>query len=208
MLAHPDGDASPLDSNVNEDRFRTRAEDRSDMSWLDTGRIAGAQWFETTGLEAMLNYGAFQVGGEQFFNWTQRDNLSQGNGTNLFFNGGYMWAGYFLTGEHTPIDRKNSTLQRTRPFENFFLVDRLRGGTSAGWGAWQAVARLSYLDLSDRNIQGGMGRDLTLGLNWWWTSHSRLQLNLVRGNITNHAPVGGYTSGDFWALGTRLAVDF
>jgi phosphate-selective porin OprO/OprP len=67
---------------------------------------------------------------------------------------------------------------------------------------------MSYLDLSDQDIQGGVGRNVTLGLNWWWNSHARLQVNLVRGNITEHRPQGGFTEGDFWALGTRMAVDF
>ncbi len=208
MLAHPDGNPSPPDSEVNEARFRTRSEIRSDLRWLNTGRIAGAQWFETAGLEALFNYGPLQIVGEQQFNWTQRDNVTPGTGPDLFFHGGYIYAAYFLTGEHVPIDRKTSTIKRTKPFENFFLIDRLRGGTAAGWGAWQVALRLSYVDLTNRDIQGGVGRNVTFGLNWWWTAHSRLQLNLVRGNITDHAPVGGYTAGDFWALGTRMAVDF
>jgi phosphate-selective porin OprO/OprP len=208
MLARPDGNASPVETNSNEGRFRTRSELRSDSRWLDTGRIPGADWYEIAGLETIFNYAALQLVGEQQFNWVQRDDSTRGTGPDVFFHGGYFYVAYFLTGEHVPIDRESSTIERTKPFENFFLVERLRGGTGTGWGAWQVALRMSYLDLSDQDIQGGVGRNVTLGLNWWWTSHSRLQVNLVRGNITDHRPQGGFTEGDFWALGTRMAVDF
>ena len=208
MLARPDGDVSPLDSNPNEGRFRTRSELRSDERWLNTGRIRGAEWYEIAGLETIFNYGAFQFVAEQQFSWLQRDNTTPGTGPDLFFHGGYFYVAYFLTGEHVPIDRKRSTIERTKPFENFFLVERLRGGTESGWGAWQVALRLSYLDLTDRDIEGGVGRNVSLGLNWWWTSHSRLQLNIIRGDIADHRPQGGFTEGDFWAIGTRMAVDF
>ncbi len=208
MLARPDGDVSPFDSNPNEGRFRTRSEVRSDERWLNTGRIRGAQWYEITGLETIFNYGPFQFVAEQQFNWMQRDDVTPGTGPDLFFHGGYFYVAYFLTGEHVPINRKRSVIERTKPFENFFLVERLRGGTGSGWGAWQVALRLSYLDLTDHDIEGGFGRNVSLGLNWWWTSHSRLQVNVVRGDITDHEPVGGFTEGDFWAVGTRMAVDF
>jgi phosphate-selective porin OprO and OprP len=65
------------------------------------------------------------------------------------FGGGYVYVAYFLTGEHTPWERKSGTLGRTKPFENFFLVRRCDGGLGRGWGAWQVAARYSYGDFSD-----------------------------------------------------------
>ena len=38
MLARPDGDVDPNDTNRNEGRFRTRGEIRSNRRWIDTGR--------------------------------------------------------------------------------------------------------------------------------------------------------------------------
>ncbi len=208
MVARPDGDRDPTDTNFNDGRFRTRMELRSDERWLNTGRIAGADWYEIAGLETMFNYGPFQFVAEQQFSWMQRDNFTPNTGPDLFFHGGYFFVAYFLTGEYTPINRKTGMIGRVKPFENFFLVERLRGGTESGWGAWQVALRASYLDLTDQDIQGGVGRNATLGLNWWWTPHSRIQFNAVCGDIDEHAPVGGFTQGDFWAVGTRMAVDF
>src|SRR5690606_10697989 len=69
MLARPDGDANPLDTNSNEGRFRTRPEARSDSRWIDTGRIPGAQWYEIVGLETIFNVGSLQIVGEYQSNW-------------------------------------------------------------------------------------------------------------------------------------------
>jgi phosphate-selective porin OprO/OprP len=203
MLARPDGNASPADTNRNEGRFRTRVEARSDERWLNTGRIAGAEWYEIMGVEAMLNVGPLQIVHEYQFNWLQRQ-----SGPDLFFQGAYVYVAYMLTGEHIPYDRSKSSIDTMKPFENFFLVNRCRGGTGGGWGAWQVAVRYSYLDLSDQDIQGGVGSNLTFALNWYWTANSKLQVNYITGQIDEHAPVGGFTSGNYSILGTRFLMFF
>lgn len=203
MAARPDGDADPLDTNRNEGRFRTRGELRSDNRWIDTGRIAGADWFDTLGLETILNLGPLQIVSEYQNTWLDRD-----DGSALFFHGAYVYAAYFLTGEHQPYDRESGTIDCAEPFENFFLVERCRGGVGAGWGAWQVAARYSYLDLTDEDIRGGVEHNVTLALNWLWTSHSKLQFNAIYADIRDHAPVGGFTSGHFTGIGSRFMVDF
>jgi phosphate-selective porin OprO/OprP len=111
-----------------------------------------------------------------------------------------------LTGEHIPYDRDSGTIGTLEPFENFFLVDRCCGGHGAGWGAWQVGARYSYLDLTDENIAGGVENNFTLALNWIWSKNAKWQFNYVQGEITDHAPVGGYTDGNFSILGTRFML--
>jgi len=203
MFARPDGDAFAADTNSNEGRFRTRMEARSDQRWLNTDRIAGITAYEIMGIEAMLNVGPVQVVHEYQFNWSQRE-----NDTDLFFHGAYVFVSYFLTGEFQPYDRQRGIIGRVKPYENFFLVDRCRGGRGWGMGAWQIAARYSYLDLSDENILGGVGRNLTLGLNWFWTPYSKIQFNYIYGDIENHAPVNTFTSGNYHIFGTRFMVDF
>lgn len=208
MVARPDGDNDPAETNRNEGRFRTRSELRSGRRWLDTGRISGAEWFETVGLESILNVGPLQVTGEYQFNWMQRDDTTAGTGPDLFFHGAYIYAAYMLTGEHVPYSRRSGTIGRVKPFENFFLVDRCSGGTSTGWGAWQVALRYSYLDLTDGDIQGGVENNLTLGLVWYLNSNASMQFNAIYGDIRNHAPAGGFSDGHFTALGTRLRINF
>jgi phosphate-selective porin OprO/OprP len=208
MAADPDGDVSPDDTNANEARFRTRAEERSNQRWLDTGRIAGASAYEILGLESILNIGPLQIVGEYQTNWVQRDDAPPGGGPGLFFHGGYVYVAYMLTGEHVPYDRESGTIDRIEPLESFFVVERCRGGLGSGWGAWQVALRYSHLDLSDDNILGGVGDDVTLGLVWYFNPYANLQFNAVYGMIDEHAPVGGFTEGDFTALGTRLRMEF
>jgi phosphate-selective porin OprO/OprP len=113
-----------------------------------------------------------------------------------------------LTGEHVPYKRSGGTIDRVKPFENFFLVNRCGNGGGGGWGAWQLALRYSYLDLTDNDIQGGVEDNITLGLVWYLNPYSSFQFNAVYGDIEKHAPVGGFTDGHFTAIGTRLRVDF
>lgn len=203
MLARPDGDASPLDTNENLGQFATNAEVRSERRWLDTGPIAGAHWYEILGLEAMLNIGPLQITSEFMQTWLRRD-----GGTPVQFQGEYVYVSYFLTGEHIPYQRKNGSIGRVEPFENFFLVERCKGGVGGGWGAWQVAARYSHLDLTDSDILGGIGDTWTLAMNWHWTAHSKLQFDATTGQIRDHFPVAGFTAGRFVGLGTRFNIDF
>jgi phosphate-selective porin OprO/OprP len=181
---------------------------RSDSRWIDTGRIAGADWYEILGFESILNVGPLQIVGEYQTNWMQRDATTVGTGPDLFFHGAYVYLAYMLTGEHVPYSRRSGTIDRVRPFENFFLVNTCSDGVAGGWGAWQVALRYSYLDLTDNDILGGVENNATLGLVWYFNSHSSLQFNAVYGDIEDRAPVGGYTDGHFTALGTRLRVNF
>ncbi len=208
MVADPDGDVDPRDTNANEARFRTRNEVRSDRRWLDTGPIAGALSFEILGLESIFNVGPLQITGEYMTNWVQRDATTPGTGPDLHFHGAYVYVAYMLTGEHVPYSRESGTIGRVKPFENFFVVNRCDGGIGRGWGAWQVALRYSYLDLTDGDIHGGVGNDVTLGLNWYFNAHANLQLNAMYGDIEEHRPVGGFTSGHFTILETRFRMDF
>ncbi|MCA9023036.1 MAG: ATPase [Planctomycetaceae bacterium] len=204
MWAKPDGNPSATASNTNEARFRTRPEARTSSRWIDTGAIAGATWFNTLGFEAMLNVGSFGVVSEY-----QVTQVGRGeSGSDLTFQGAYVEAGYFLTGEYQPIDRKSGTIGRVKPLENFFLVRTCDGETGGGWGAWQVVARYSYLDLSDGNVTGGDERNFTFGMNWWWNSHSRVQFNYIHAQIDDRGPVDGFTGGRADLFGARFMVDF
>lgn len=208
-----DGDVA---GGQNDTRFRTRPEARSSDRWLSTGFIDGATDYQQVGLEGILNVGSFQITGEYLFNPVQREPRGAFGGEDLFFHGGYVYATYYLTGEHLPYDRKSGTLGRLVPHENFFLVDRLKGGTGRGWGALGLGLRYSYIDLTDDDIAGGVGNSIALGLNWHWTAYSRLQANMLWGDIqsggqeVNGVPrtAANELSGQYSILGFRYAIDF
>jgi phosphate-selective porin OprO/OprP len=70
------------------------------------------------------------------------------------------------------------------------------------------AVRYSYLDLTDADIAGGRDQSLTAGLNWHWTAYSKLQMEAAYGEITGHAPVGGFTRGDYSVAAMRFSIDF
>lgn len=195
---------------VNDDspasQWRTRPEARSDGRWLDTGFVPNADETALIGIESVLNVGAFQLSGEYM-----RLNVNRrGIDPNLEFDGGYVQAAYFLTGEHMPWNRKTGTLGRVTPFENFFLVRGCDCETKRGWGAWQVAARFSWADLSNEDILGGEGEALTLGVNWLFNPYARMQFNYSTGQISNNsALVGGPdVNGNYDIFGIRMMVDF
>lgn len=208
MAANPDGDSTAATTSANQGRFRTRMSNRSSSRWLDTGRIAGAEWYETLAFETMLNVGAFQMSGEYMQTWLQRDSVTAGTGPDLSFQGYYVQASYFLTGEHIPVKRSVGSINRIKPFENFFLVDKCCGERGRGWGAWQVAGRFGMLDISDNDIRGGVGRLATGAVNWYWTPYSRMQFNLLYGDISDHAAVAGFTGGNSLTAGIRFGADF
>ena len=220
--AEPDGSAIPGRA-PNEAQFCTRPEARSTEQWLTTGRITGADNYQLLGLENVWNFGSLQLVGEYQNIWLERDPGTADSDADLRFDGAYMYAAYFLTGEHMPWKRSSGTLDRVQPLENFFLVDTCSDGVQGGWGAWQVAYRVSYADFNDDNIFGGRGLSHTLGVNWYWNAYARMQFNAIYGEIddaavsdgentrnlvTNVTPAGSIQSGNYTILGMRFMVDF
>jgi phosphate-selective porin OprO/OprP len=89
------------------------------------------------------------------------------------FQGFYVQASYFLTGEHRPYRTSSGTFDRVRPRRNF--------RQDGGWGAWELATRYSWLDLEDENVSGGGElRDVTFGLNWYLNPNVRIMWNYIR----------------------------
>lgn len=198
------GRADGADGDPNLARFRARPELRTVNRWVNTGRIANAEYGFQEAAELVLNLGSLAVVAEYEFDQVTRINQSQ----DVFFHGGYIYVAYFLTGDYQPYNRRLGKLGRPKIMENFFLVDRLCGGHGSGWGAWQVAARYSYIDMTDADITGGVQNNVTLALNWWWNDRSRLMLNYILGRIEDRGPIGGFATGDFSALTMRFQMDW
>jgi phosphate-selective porin OprO/OprP len=166
-------------------------------NFVDTGLIAAhnAQQF---GGELLWTHGSFSLQGEYVAVTVDRN-----AGANLFLHGGYVHAGYFLTGEHRPYNRANAILDRVIPFENFFRVKTGDGPIATGSGAWEVALRLSYIDLTSQNIDGGRLTDLTVGLNWYLTPYNRAKFNYILANLDRNA-ITSQTS----IFGVRYDMDF
>jgi phosphate-selective porin OprO/OprP len=200
------GTVANTDGNVSSGstaQFQSRVEARTSQRWLNTGIIAGAEFYELAGLEGVLNLGPFQIVGEYQRVWMQRDPQPD-----VTFQGEYFYIAYFLTGESMTWDRKTGQLDRVQPFQNFFLVDTASDGVEAGWGAWQVAVRYSHADLSDLDIRGGIANEVTMGVNWYWNAYAKMQINAIYGEIKDRQPVAGFSDANFMILGCRFMVDF
>ena len=163
---------------------------------LNTGELP-ANAVTLWGAEAAMVWGPFSVQGEFIradvsFKPEHRDVTFLGLDRSFrmrdrHFNGYYVQAGWFLTGEHRVYDPATGAFERVIPRGSF----RLQGG---GWGAWELAARYDMLSLDDYDVVGGVvggeGRNVTVGVNWYMTPNVRLMLNYVRSDIDQFAYEG------------------
>jgi phosphate-selective porin OprO and OprP len=136
--------------------------------------------------------------------------IDQISGPRVVFSGWYVSAGYFLTGEHRRYDRAIGTFDGVKVLSPVYRADDKDGQTACGFGAWELVARIAYLDLTSPNVPqttsgfppGGYEIELTIGVNWYLTDFARLMVNYV--HFRTRPPVGRWSDGD--VLGARFAV--
>lgn len=165
---------------------------------VDTATLpANSQFLIGSEVAAVLGSWTFQAEWTgQFFGGAQ--DVSGADLGTAFFQGGYVQALYFLTGEHQEYETKEGVFGRVVPYNN------LRFGQGM-IGAWQLGVRFSYLDLTDKSINGGQVSDMTIGLNWFLNPNMKVQANYL---LTHRDGPQGQGSGWFNGLGVRAACDF
>jgi phosphate-selective porin OprO/OprP len=170
-----------------------------------TGRMTRLLWYD----EPSGGRYYFHVGGGYSFRgsdhkrvrfWVPVDRI---DGPNPSFEGWYFQTTYFLTGEHRPYNRKDGTMDRVYPHEDFFRVNT-PAGICTGKGAWEVAFRVSHLDLDSQGINGGKVTDLTVGLNWYMNPWTRVTTDWVH-SFLDRAP-GGNSHADLW--GIRMGFEF
>jgi phosphate-selective porin OprO and OprP len=122
----------------------------------------------------------------------------------FFTQGAYVEVLCFLTGERRGYDRQFAVFNRVIPRDPFFLVQSDRGYL-LGKGAWEVGLRYSWVDLTNKGINGGLVQSTTLGLNWYLNPNMKIQWNY---DIATRAQTGNAATGTLQALGVRMAMDF
>ena len=136
----------------------------------------------------------------------------------LSFWGAYAYVSLFLTDDYMSWNRKTGTLGRIKPSRNLFLLGD-SDSKKVGSGAWQVAVRYSYTNLTNRDVRGGVGHNVTAGLNWYFNAFSRLQLNYIRGQIADQSSLNPQQTdnqssprnaerAEYDIVGARLMVDF
>jgi phosphate-selective porin OprO and OprP len=100
------------------------------------------------------------------------------------YNGGYMFLPYFLTGDNHQYRKDLKVVDRTQPYEPFFLIDSCKGVT-CGWGAWELAFGYSWVNLDDghdivattagtaANRRLGFNNDFVVSFNWCQKTRGR-----------------------------------
>lgn len=145
---------------------------------INTGTISNVDNVNLLGLEAAAVYGPFSVQSEYMVSDVEREN----GFSNQKFDGYYVEASYFLTGESRAYNAKKGIFDRVKPQSNF-------NPAAGNWGAWQVAARYSDLDLNDTVIKGGDMKNWTLGLRWIPHPNLSFMLNYVKVNTDSHGTV-------------------
>ncbi len=170
-------------------RFRTRPQVQRGPILIDSGNLA-AGFYTTGNVELAVVWGPITVQNEAYL--ASVDMLS-GDTANV--GGAYSHISYFLTGENRIYERfgqHGAQFGRTRPFTNFSAMPG-----NFGWGAWEAKARWSHLNLS--SVDSGEYNDLTVGFNWYWSDRMRVMFDWIH-PVTTAQTVFGATTSDLMAM--------
>jgi len=171
--------------------FRSRPESFIAPYLVNTGTLQ-ADVSSLVGLESIYMNGRFTLTGE-----LTGTRLMGGTVNDASFWGGYVSAGWFLTGEQRRYNRDSAqVIAPLVPNREFSWKD---------WtgGAWEVAARLSYVDLDSENVLGGKMAIAMLGLNWYWNRYLRWQLNTGYANV-----IDGPSPGNLYILQARLQMVF
>ena len=156
---------------------------------VDTGTIQGVESIDRVGLDAVWVHGPVSVQAE--WNHTFLDRKA-GRG-DLDFWGLYVQASWFPTGEHRRYQLDSGVFGPVLPLEDF-------APWKGHWGALQLGARFSYLDLDDKDIRGGIEKNVGLALNWFLIPQLRLSVNWIYGHLNGQ--------GDVHVLQGRFQIEY
>lgn len=183
------------DSATDAMRFQSRPETRlTSAQAVDTGNITFVEDVNLLGLEAAGVEGPFSLQGEYM-----RANVNRRAGlADQEFDGYYVEASYFLTGESRNYVPGQGKFDRVKP--KWAL-----NPSENAWGAWQIAARYSNLDLNDSVVRGGEMKNVTLGLRWIPNANLSFMANYIRAH-TGRSATTPYDDPDMFML--RAQFDF
>lgn len=103
----------------------------------------------------------------------------------------YGQVSYFITGENRSYKSSLAGFGKVNPKNNY---------GENGWGAFEIAARFSAIDTQ----KNGSLKDITIGLNWYLNSNTRVMFNYIKGEMANE--LGGITLEN--SIMMRVQLDF
>jgi phosphate-selective porin OprO/OprP len=154
-----------------------------------------AETIDLVGLEAAWTSGSLTVTGEYTMAMIDGD---AGSASDPDLAGYYLQAAYLLTGESRGYRKAQGCFDAVKPAQNAF-------GEKDGMGAVELAARISSIDLVDDGTDGGELDDITLGVNWYLSSNTRLMVDYTMADLD---PAGAGANGDTNILAFRWQFAF
>lgn len=140
---------------------RSRPEANTAPYFVDTGKFP-ARDTRMLGPEIYYRRGSLLVGSEYFFTMVNAPESGD-----PMFHGGDVFASWLPTGEVRSYNTAGGYFNGISP---------RRPVLEGGPGAWELVARLSYIDLDGGTLRGGKFWRFTPMVNWHLTDHVRLEM--------------------------------
>lgn len=142
-------------------RVRSRPEANPAPYFIDTG-VFPSDRSTHLGLEAYFTDGPWMVGTEYY--WHRFQSPVSGNPV---FRGGEIVASYLFSGQSRPYNTTSGI---------YAFVPVPKPVFKGGWGTWEALFRITRLDLGDGLIQGGKLWRITPMVNWYLSDNLRLEI--------------------------------
>jgi len=143
-------------------QLKSKPEVFAAQNFIDTGKFP-ATLGTIGGLEAYYRDGSWLYGTEYYL---ERASSVQAN--DPVFHGGDIFVSWIITGETRPY---------TAPMGTFKAVSPRRPVFQGGPGAWEAVLRVSNIDLNTDSLSGGQFWRITPMVNWHLNDQARLELS-------------------------------
>ena len=198
-------------TNAFTEKMRFRGYDESKTSkvrFLSTGKQKDVDHATLLGLETVFQFGPFHFQAEYIKANVARLPNEKGR-VDYSLSGGYAFVSFFLTGESMPYYADQGEFGRIFP--------------KSKKGAIELLARYSWIDLNDldADVEGGEGKNFTLGLSWYLNPNYKIMFNYTSVDHDEYADVNGdfelYSKGgmgvpsggfDYSVFQVRLLVAF
>ena len=157
-------------------RLRSRPENFLSPYFVDTGEFPAVDSW-TAGWEVYFRSGSLLLGTE----YSLQKVHSPETGSPLF-HGGDVVLSWLITGETRGYNTVGGYFRAISPTKTVF---------DSGPGAWEAVLRLSYIDLDSKTLNGGKFWRATPMVNWHLSDNLRLEFAYGYGRLSRFDLVGG-----------------
>jgi phosphate-selective porin OprO/OprP len=174
----------PLGRSPTDDSITFSSKPEANLAPAYVSAKLAAETVDLVGAEAAWILGPLSLQGE--YTMASVEGVS-GADPDPDFDGYYLQASYFLTGEFRPYNKTAGCIGPIKPESNAFAKD-------GGHGAWEVAARYSSIDLADSGVDKGQLQDVTLGVNWYLNPNTRVMFNYIRADLTPTSPADDGTT--------------